>query len=100
MTVWSQPRPPARDAAGLAGAAVSDMRARRPSRAGGHGGFLWRSRGGVRAKCPSDDGGTSVEYVLIAVFIALVAALAIAGLGGNVLGLYEKGVEEIPWDGP
>jgi Flp pilus assembly pilin Flp len=51
-------------------------------------------------KGPSDDGGTSVEYVLIAVFIALVAALAIAGLGGNVLGLYEKGVEDIPWDGP
>ncbi len=48
---------------------------------------------------PSDDGATSVEYVLIAVFIALVAVLAIAVLGGNVLGLYEKGVEDIPWDG-
>ncbi len=39
-----------RDAAGLARAAISDMRARRPARAGGHGGFLWRSLGGVRAK--------------------------------------------------
>ncbi len=48
---------------------------------------------------PSDDGGISVEYVLIAVFIAVVAAVAIVGLGGNVLGLFEKGVEDIPWDG-
>jgi Flp pilus assembly pilin Flp len=46
----------------------------------------------------NDDGVSSVEYVLIAAFIALVAAVAIISLGGNVLGLYQKGVE-IPWDG-
>jgi Flp pilus assembly pilin Flp len=81
----------------LAPAASSDNRPPAPTGRRVRG-ILRRSREACVRPGANDDGVSSVEYVLIAAFIALVAAVAIISLGGNVLGLYQKGVE-IPWDG-
>jgi Flp pilus assembly pilin Flp len=42
-----------------------------------------------------DDGLSSVEYALIAFFIAVAAVLGITALGMAVDGLYEQGVTEV-----
>lgn len=45
----------------------------------------------------SDTGATSVEYVLLATFIAVAVAVAIGALGLAALSLFTEGVVEIPW---
>jgi len=47
----------------------------------------------------NDRGATSVEYVLLATFIAVAVAVAIGALGLAALSLFTDGVEEIPWGG-
>jgi Flp pilus assembly pilin Flp len=44
----------------------------------------------------SDRGATSVEYVLLATFVAIAVAVTIGALGLAALGLFTSGVEEIP----
>ena len=43
-----------------------------------------------------DDGASSVEYALIAVFIAAAAFLAITALGLVVDGLFQRGADCFP----
>jgi Flp pilus assembly pilin Flp len=52
----------------------------------GGGSVRWRGR---------DDGASSVEYALIAFFIAIVAATAIGILGVLVEGLFQKGDDAV-----
>jgi Flp pilus assembly pilin Flp len=44
----------------------------------------------------SDRGAVSVEYTLLAVFIAVAAFLGIFLLGGAVLNLFQHGADAIP----
>jgi Flp pilus assembly pilin Flp len=43
-----------------------------------------------------DRGATSVEYALLAGFIAVVVVSVIAALGAIVLGFFDSGVDAIP----
>jgi Flp pilus assembly pilin Flp len=47
-----------------------------------------------------DRGATSVEYALLAGFIAVVVALAIAALGAAVLGLFGSGADAVQSPAP
>jgi Flp pilus assembly pilin Flp len=40
----------------------------------------------------------STEYTLLALFIGIAALVAILLFGGTVLGLFESGNNEVPWD--
>jgi Flp pilus assembly pilin Flp len=50
----------------------------------------------VRRHREYDQGATSVEYALLAGFIAAVAAAAFLGLGSLVLSLFEQGKGAFP----
>jgi Flp pilus assembly pilin Flp len=43
-----------------------------------------------------DEGGTSVEYALIAFWIGAVIVLAVATLGRIVVGFFDSGLEQFP----
>ena len=47
----------------------------------------------------ADRGAVSTEYALLLIFIAIAVLVAIAAFGAAVLGLFESGNTEIPWDG-
>jgi Flp pilus assembly pilin Flp len=51
------------------------------------------------ARVVADRGAVSTEYALLLIFIAIAVLAAIAAFGGAVLGLFERGNTEIPWDG-
>jgi Flp pilus assembly pilin Flp len=44
----------------------------------------------------ADNGAATVEYTLLAVFIAIAALAAIGVFGGAVRGLFEQGEASIP----
>jgi Flp pilus assembly pilin Flp len=43
-----------------------------------------------------DDGGTAVEYALIAAYIGAVVVLAVATLGRTVMAFFESGLDKFP----
>jgi Flp pilus assembly pilin Flp len=51
----------------------------------------WRGR---------DDGASSVEYALIALFLAVLVAVAIGALGLAVEGLYQQGDDAVSGPNP
>jgi len=52
----------------------------------------------VNGRRTADLGATSVEYAMLATFIAVAVALAIGGVGLAVIDLFTSGVD-IPWGG-
>jgi Flp pilus assembly pilin Flp len=44
-----------------------------------------------------DEGGVSVEYALVALFIGIAAVVAITLFGGAVLGLFRSGASDTIW---
>lgn len=49
-----------------------------------------RSRAFSGPPCPSEQGATAVEYALLIALVAAVIFAAVAGLGGQLPGLYDR----------
>jgi Flp pilus assembly pilin Flp len=53
----------------------------------------------ARGRSGGDTGSVSTEYVLLAVFIAIAAAVTIGLLGMTALRFFTDARTEVPWNG-